>query len=62
MIVICEECGKKYSIDPSKIKGDKANFKCRVCDFIITVIKPVDVPATSFPKPPFVEPQKNKEN
>jgi len=58
MIVICEECGKKYSIDPSKIKGDKARFKCKVCDFIITVIKPVEVPATSFPKPPFVESEK----
>ncbi|MBW1821036.1 MAG: zinc-ribbon domain-containing protein, partial [Deltaproteobacteria bacterium] len=58
MIVICEECGKKYSIDPSKIKGDKAKFKCKVCDFIITVIKPVEAPATSFPKPPFVEPEK----
>ncbi|MBW1820237.1 MAG: zinc-ribbon domain-containing protein [Deltaproteobacteria bacterium] len=55
MIVICEECGKKYSIDPLKIKGDKAKFKCKVCDFIITVIKPVETPATSFPKAPFVE-------
>jgi len=58
MIVICEECGKKYSIDPSKIKGDKARFKCKVCDFIITIIKPVEAPATSFPKPPLVEPEK----
>ncbi len=58
MIVICEECGKKYSIDPLKIKSDKARFKCKVCDFIITVIKPVEAPATSFPKPPLVEPEK----
>ena len=58
MIVICEECGKKYSIDPLKIKGDKAKFKCKVCDFIITVIKPVQTPTASFPKPPFVEPEK----
>ncbi len=58
MIVICEECGKKYSIDPLKIKSDKARFKCKVCDFIITVIKPVEAPATSFPKPQFVEPRK----
>ncbi|MBW2608673.1 MAG: zinc-ribbon domain-containing protein [Deltaproteobacteria bacterium] len=56
MIVICEECGKKYNIDPLKIKGDKAKFKCNVCDFIITVIKPVETPATSFPKAPFIEP------
>ncbi|MBT8350812.1 MAG: zinc-ribbon domain-containing protein [Deltaproteobacteria bacterium] len=58
MIVICEECGKKYSIDPSKIKGEAAKFKCKVCDFIISVIKPVQSPAASLPKPPFVEPEK----
>jgi len=58
MIVICEECGKKYSIDPLKIKGDKARFKCNVCDFIITVIKPVETPATSLPKPQFTKPDK----
>jgi len=58
MIVICEECGKKYSIDPLKIKGEAAKFKCNVCDFIISVIKPVEAPAASFPKPPFVKPEK----
>jgi methyl-accepting chemotaxis protein len=58
MIVICEECGKKYSIDPLKIKGDKARFKCKVCDFIITVIKPVETPAPSLPKPQFTKPDK----
>jgi HAMP domain-containing protein/DNA-directed RNA polymerase subunit RPC12/RpoP len=56
MIVICEECGKKFSIDPSKIKGEKAKFKCDVCDFIIVVKKPVETPATSLPKPQFTEP------
>ena len=56
MIVICEDCGKKFSIDPLKIKGNKARFKCDVCDFIITVIKPVETPATSLPKPQFTEP------
>ena len=39
MIVICEECGKKYRIDPSKIKGTAARFKCRVCTHMITVSK-----------------------
>jgi len=56
MIVICEECGKKFSIDPLKIKGDQAKFKCDVCDFIITAKKPVEIPTTSFPKPQFIEP------
>jgi predicted Zn finger-like uncharacterized protein len=40
MIVICEECGKKYRIDASKIKGTAASFKCRVCTHIIMVSKP----------------------
>lgn len=40
MIVICEECGKKYRIDPSKIKGVAARFKCRVCTHMIMVSKP----------------------
>lgn len=56
MIVICEECGKKFNIDPLKIKGDQAKFKCDMCDFIITIKKPVETPATSFSKPPFIEP------
>lgn len=45
MIVICEECGKKYRIDPSKIKGDAARFKCRVCAHMIMVSKPSQVPS-----------------
>ena len=40
MIIICEECGKKYRIDPSKIKGKAASFKCRVCSHLIVVSKP----------------------
>ena len=40
MIVICEECGKKYRIDASKIRGTAARFKCRVCTHMIMVSKP----------------------
>jgi predicted Zn finger-like uncharacterized protein len=40
MIIICEECGKKYRIDTSKIKGKAASFKCRVCTHLIVVSKP----------------------
>lgn len=50
MIVICEECGKKYRIDPSKIKGKAATFKCRACSHRIVVTKPP--PAESLPKTP----------
>ncbi|MGD8304255.1 MAG: zinc-ribbon domain-containing protein, partial [Desulfobacterales bacterium] len=49
MIVICEECGKKYRIDPSKIKGDAARFKCRVCMHMIMVSKPSPVSSTAVP-------------
>ena len=44
MIVICEECGKKYRIDPSKIKGTAASFKCRMCSHVIVVSKPESQP------------------
>lgn len=39
MVVICEECGLKYQIDPSKIKGEKARFKCKGCSTSIVVDK-----------------------
>lgn len=39
MIVICEECGKKYRVDPAKIKGKAASFKCHICRHVIMVIK-----------------------
>jgi predicted Zn finger-like uncharacterized protein len=40
MIVICEECGKKYRIDPTRIKGKRAKFKCKSCGHIVAVIRP----------------------
>jgi methyl-accepting chemotaxis protein len=48
MIVICEECGKKYKVDLAKIQGTRANFKCSTCDHIIAVKKPS---ASSNPSP-----------
>ena len=50
MIIICEECGKKYRIDSTKIKGAAARFKCRVCSHVITVARPPSDP------PPAVAP------
>jgi len=44
MIIICEECGKKYRIDPAKIKGKAASFKCRDCTHLIVVSKPEPPP------------------
>ena len=52
MIVICEECGRKYRIDPVKIKARAASFKCRSCAHLIVVSKPQTPPSeTTAPKP-----------
>jgi len=44
MIIICEECGKRYQIDPERIKGKAARFKCKSCNHMISIIKPVVKP------------------
>jgi HAMP domain-containing protein/DNA-directed RNA polymerase subunit RPC12/RpoP len=40
MLAICEDCSKKYNIDETKIKGDRARFSCQECGHIIVVQKP----------------------
>ena len=50
MIVICEECGKRYQIDAGKIKGRQARFSCKGCGHVVTVTKPEE------PPPPAVDP------
>ena len=40
MIVICEECGKKYKIDPAKIKGSEAKVRCKACNHVFVVKRP----------------------
>ena len=42
MLVICEDCAKKYNIDETKIKGDRARFSCQECGHIIVVKKPAE--------------------
>jgi nitrogen fixation/metabolism regulation signal transduction histidine kinase len=55
MIVICEDCGKKYNIDVDKIKSDVAKFRCTACNHINTVRKPpaeeLKAPEIEFPPP-----------
>uniref|UniRef100_UPI004055D37F zinc-ribbon domain-containing protein n=1 Tax=Candidatus Electronema sp. TaxID=2698783 RepID=UPI004055D37F len=41
MLVICEDCAKKYHIEESRIKGQRAKFACKACGHIIVVEKPV---------------------
>jgi len=49
MIIICEECGKKYQLDPVRIKGKEARFACKACGHLITAAKPGAVPKKSTP-------------
>lgn len=49
MIIICEECGRQYRIDPDKIKGESAKFKCKTCSHLIVAQKPT--PKTKKPGP-----------
>lgn len=39
MLVICEDCARKYNIDESHIKGNRARFACKGCGHIIIVEK-----------------------
>lgn len=39
VIVICEECGRKYRIDTGSITGEAAGFSCRNCGHRILVNK-----------------------
>jgi HAMP domain-containing protein len=47
MLVICEDCAKKYNIDESRIKGKRARFTCNECGHIIIVDK-ADLSRTLF--------------
>jgi predicted Zn finger-like uncharacterized protein len=37
MIVICEDCGRKYKINPAKINNRAAKFKCKNCSHLIVI-------------------------
>lgn len=43
MIIICEDCGKKYRLDPFKLQGRSARFKCRACDHLIQLPAPEQI-------------------
>lgn len=40
MVVICEECGKKYKFDYNLMKSDRAKFTCKSCNHLISINKP----------------------
>ena len=58
MIVICEECGKKYSVALSRIRGSAAGFTCRSCGHRIVVSKPPEALPVR-PAPPVEAPVEN---
>ncbi|MCI5144746.1 MAG: HAMP domain-containing protein [Candidatus Electrothrix sp. AR3] len=62
MLVICEDCAKKYTIDEKRIKAAKAKFSCRACGHIIVVEKPkLDIfQGPSEKKIPVGDPQKGR--
>jgi HAMP domain-containing protein/DNA-directed RNA polymerase subunit RPC12/RpoP len=51
VIVICEECGKKYSVVLSRIRGSAAGFTCHRCGHRIVVAKPPEA-LLGGPAPP----------
>jgi methyl-accepting chemotaxis protein len=52
MDIICDVCGKKYRVDETKMKGEKAKVKCKACDNIMVVTKPALEPADELSFPP----------
>jgi methyl-accepting chemotaxis protein len=52
MDIICDACGKKYRVDETKMKGEKAKVKCKACDNIMVVSKPALEPADELSFPP----------
>jgi len=40
MIITCDNCGKRYNLDPARIPGLSASIKCPECGHIFTVRKP----------------------
>ncbi|WP_417915417.1 zinc-ribbon domain-containing protein [Candidatus Electronema sp. JM] len=56
MLVICEDCAKKYHIDESRIQGKRAKFSCKACGHIVVVEKP-EQPEAPAPVVPAVFPE-----
>lgn len=53
MDIICDACGKKYRVDETKMKGQKAKVKCKACNNIMVVTKP----APAAPDEPSLAPE-----
>lgn len=51
MVIICEECGKRYKIDEGKLVKDRTLFNCPNCKSTIEVLKPKQNVETIEPEP-----------
>ncbi|THB73237.1 MAG: HAMP domain-containing protein [Desulfobacteraceae bacterium] len=51
MLKSCEQCGKRYEIDPLDIKGKSAKFKCKGCGNLVTIEKPKELLQPSETEP-----------
>jgi methyl-accepting chemotaxis protein len=48
MEVICDECGKKYRVDETKMKGARAKARCKNCSHVMAVTR-LQAAAASVP-------------
>jgi len=60
MDVTCDSCGKKYRIDETKMSKESAKVKCKACDHIMVITKPVPAPKPSI-APEISEPVRARE-
>ena len=62
MDIICDACGKKYRVDETKMKGEKAKVKCKACNNIMVVNKPAPEPVSEPSlSPEIAEPKVSRE-
>ena len=61
MIVICEDCGKRYNINVENMKNDVAQFRCKACNHVNTVRKPSRAQRETPPPPPPVIEKETKQ-
>jgi len=69
MQITCEQCGKMYRLDESKITGEKARLRCKACQHVMLITKPEPEPEVRWEDADFFneanpavtsEPEKNR--
>ena len=49
--ISCDECGKNYRVDETKMKGTRAKVKCKACNNVMVVINPQATPGAGLSAP-----------